>query len=232
MSDGEETKPKAPAGWYPHPSMAQTRRYWDGAKWTDHIAPDDTNHSPAPAKPGPSAKGPSRVDPTFAWAVALVPLVALPIYYLAPTDDAVSGTAFGVWIITAVLASADSNRLAARGVKVNAAWVLLLPLIYLIDRTKKADSTPAIPLVWVAGVGTYLAVVASLGFVVEHDSTSVELEIASWAEEQSGSRPTVTCPEIRGRDGDTFDCTARYGDAVVPITVTLTDDGSYKWAVG
>jgi hypothetical protein len=32
--------PSAPApGWYPHPSMASTQRYWDGARWTDHIAP-------------------------------------------------------------------------------------------------------------------------------------------------------------------------------------------------
>ena len=32
-------KSTAPAGWYPHPSMAGTQRYWDGAKWTDNIAP-------------------------------------------------------------------------------------------------------------------------------------------------------------------------------------------------
>jgi hypothetical protein len=35
-------KPKAPAGWYPHPSMADTRRYWDGAQWSDDIAPAET----------------------------------------------------------------------------------------------------------------------------------------------------------------------------------------------
>lgn len=28
-----------PPGWYPHPSMAGTQRYWDGAAWTDHVAP-------------------------------------------------------------------------------------------------------------------------------------------------------------------------------------------------
>lgn len=33
------TGKKAPAGWYPHPSMADTRRYWDGERWTSHIAP-------------------------------------------------------------------------------------------------------------------------------------------------------------------------------------------------
>lgn len=40
MADDEKkAKPKAKAGWYPHPSMADTRRYWDGQKWTDNIAP-------------------------------------------------------------------------------------------------------------------------------------------------------------------------------------------------
>lgn len=28
-----------PAGWYAHPEMAGTQRYWDGQRWTDHIAP-------------------------------------------------------------------------------------------------------------------------------------------------------------------------------------------------
>jgi hypothetical protein len=26
----------APAGWYPDPNLVNTRRYWDGAKWTEH----------------------------------------------------------------------------------------------------------------------------------------------------------------------------------------------------
>lgn len=29
----------APAGWYPHPSMASTQCYWDGQAWTAHTAP-------------------------------------------------------------------------------------------------------------------------------------------------------------------------------------------------
>ena len=27
------------AGWYPDPSMAGTQRYWDGSRWSDHVAP-------------------------------------------------------------------------------------------------------------------------------------------------------------------------------------------------
>lgn len=34
--------PGAPAGWYPHPTMAGTQAYWDGQAWTDHVAPAQT----------------------------------------------------------------------------------------------------------------------------------------------------------------------------------------------
>ena len=30
---------KAKPGWYPHPQMHDTLRYWDGARWTDHVQP-------------------------------------------------------------------------------------------------------------------------------------------------------------------------------------------------
>lgn len=48
-----------PAGWYPHPSMADTRRYWDGQRWTDHIAPADSTTWPYSTEPG--ATGSSNV---------------------------------------------------------------------------------------------------------------------------------------------------------------------------
>jgi hypothetical protein len=28
-----------PAGWYPHPSMSDTQRYWNGSDWTGDLAP-------------------------------------------------------------------------------------------------------------------------------------------------------------------------------------------------
>lgn len=30
---------KALPGWYAHPTMAHTSRYWDGEAWTDHLSP-------------------------------------------------------------------------------------------------------------------------------------------------------------------------------------------------
>jgi hypothetical protein len=35
-------RPGTPAGWYPHPEMPRTQRYWDGNAWTDHVAPADS----------------------------------------------------------------------------------------------------------------------------------------------------------------------------------------------
>jgi hypothetical protein len=49
MSEEESPRVKAAAGWYPHPSMANTRRYWDGQAWTDRIAPGEP-----PVNSGPS----------------------------------------------------------------------------------------------------------------------------------------------------------------------------------
>ncbi|WP_440712091.1 DUF2510 domain-containing protein [Gordonia sp. FQ] len=31
--------PAVPAGWYPDPNGAPLQRYWDGAAWTEHTAP-------------------------------------------------------------------------------------------------------------------------------------------------------------------------------------------------
>lgn len=48
MTDTPTGSPRA--GWYSHPSMADTKRYWDGTRWTDHIAPV-TPVAPPPRDP-------------------------------------------------------------------------------------------------------------------------------------------------------------------------------------
>jgi len=40
-------KPASPAGWYADPRMVDTQRYWDGAKWTEHVAPRAAPFAPA-----------------------------------------------------------------------------------------------------------------------------------------------------------------------------------------
>ncbi len=39
MNDVPESNPTAPAAWHPDPSGARQLRYWDGLRWTDHVAP-------------------------------------------------------------------------------------------------------------------------------------------------------------------------------------------------
>ena len=33
------TTPPTPPGWYPDPQAPGYQRYWDGAQWTQHVAP-------------------------------------------------------------------------------------------------------------------------------------------------------------------------------------------------
>ena len=59
-----------PPGWYPDPEMAGTQRYWDGARWSDHVAPDSA---------GQHRPGASRADSnleTWGWlgAIFLTPV--------------------------------------------------------------------------------------------------------------------------------------------------------------
>lgn len=47
-----EARPKPAAGWYAHPTMVDTQRYWDGDAWTDHIAPGKPRGGAAPGHVG------------------------------------------------------------------------------------------------------------------------------------------------------------------------------------
>lgn len=226
-------KPKAPAGWYPHPSMAATRRYWDGAKWTDHIAPDDGPRPPRPGAGPERAHGP-KVDPSYAWALALLPLVWIPFDYFAPEVSYTSAVIIGTWCVSLVLAALDARRIkATNGATVSTWWAVVFVPLYLIARTRAVRSTPAIPLAWLATFGLYVLASFTFAAVYEYDEAEVEAEIEAWfADTYSSRNVRVDCPDITGRPGDTFDCTARGDGQSAPVRVTLTDDGGYKWQVG
>jgi hypothetical protein len=74
---------KAPAGWYDDPTMVNTRRYWDGQKWTPH-----RREVPPPSAAGmtyssqlSTASAPEQGTRTlFHWGIAmaiLLPIVGL-----------------------------------------------------------------------------------------------------------------------------------------------------------
>ncbi|WP_418059863.1 DUF2510 domain-containing protein [Pimelobacter simplex] len=39
MEDKSAAAPQVAPGWYPDPQMTNTQRYWDGGRWTEHVAP-------------------------------------------------------------------------------------------------------------------------------------------------------------------------------------------------
>ncbi|GAA2114865.1 DUF2510 domain-containing protein [Nocardioides bigeumensis] len=220
---GHQLKP----GWYPHQTMRDTQRYWDGSQWTDHSAPMPHQPSHAPASPTP------KVDPSFAWALAATPLLGLVIYYLIPDGGWSTVFLIAAWVGAFALAWADSKRLESAYVDANPATALLLPILYLWSRTKAAKSTPAIPLAWVASAVVYLAVVLALGSVYTYESEEMESEIEKWLADQGLPGATVDCPaDVSGRDGEQFDCSAATAAGTLPVVVTLTDDGGYSWQVG
>jgi len=71
----------APAGWYPHPSMANTLRYWDGQRWTDQVAP-----GPAPAPVRVEKHGGPGVV-TIAAGILLAVFVMWFIYSMEHSND-------------------------------------------------------------------------------------------------------------------------------------------------
>ena len=48
---GADAAPAAPRGWYPHPDMGGTERYWNGTAWTGEVRP----WAPPPSMPTQAA---------------------------------------------------------------------------------------------------------------------------------------------------------------------------------
>lgn len=83
----------APAGWYPHPQMAGTQQYWDGARWTGHIAP----MSYAPAGYAPRDPATTSSLETWGWLGAfLFPIVGIVIGIMLVSRP---GKNAGGWIL-------------------------------------------------------------------------------------------------------------------------------------
>lgn len=59
-SPQSQVTPEAPAaippGWYPDPSGGAQQRWWNGATWTEHVAPHGAQHATAAAGPAPRKK--------------------------------------------------------------------------------------------------------------------------------------------------------------------------------
>ncbi|MGE5282201.1 MAG: DUF2510 domain-containing protein [Chloroflexota bacterium] len=65
-----------PADWYPDPDAENLQRYWDGARWTDDVAPlplassTDTKRPTEEASPAPDTRSPDDDDESDKGSVA------------------------------------------------------------------------------------------------------------------------------------------------------------------
>jgi hypothetical protein len=64
--------PQTPAGWYPDPQVPGQQRYWDGAQWSQSVAPSGAP-SVAPAAPPPKQGGGKK------WLIPVVLCLALAV---------------------------------------------------------------------------------------------------------------------------------------------------------
>ena len=80
IPEGGSERKKPAAGWYPHPKMPGTRRYWDGSAWTDHVAPAETSQ---PAK----SVGAFTIARGVALGIGIVVGVVWLVAAIAGSDD-------------------------------------------------------------------------------------------------------------------------------------------------
>lgn len=91
----------AAPGWYPDTTMTGTQRYWDGERWTDHVAPLTT---PAPStgaqaprrRPDGSLKGPSLVTALGTLGLGILLVIASLVVVVPAFIDSIDGTRWQV----------------------------------------------------------------------------------------------------------------------------------------
>ncbi|HET7690501.1 MAG TPA: hypothetical protein VFK41_08990 [Nocardioidaceae bacterium] len=201
------------------PTVSPDGKYWwDGTSWR-------------PMKQ-------AGLDHTFAWMLAIVPLVWLTFAWawlatFPDADNAAAYTAASVasFIATVAFVTGDERRAKKAGVRLSsAAGVFLLPL-YLVQRTKRAGSTPLIPFVWLLAV--LVAIGASVSLIPQRVSVNmpfVETQIARDASTQLGGKVSVDCPElVTVNVGEELSCTATVGAFSRLLTLKFDAEGGYSW---
>jgi len=179
----------------------------------------------------PTATTSSKVDPTYAWTVAALPLASLVLAFMVPS--AIGWAWAPTLAVSIMLCSLDRRRIEdVTGVELAPSDVLLVPL-YLIDRTRKVGSTPAIPVVWFAAFGFSVLALSTFAAPVEFTGSYVEPRIASWVRQQGGQGITVECPDAGTvRAGQVVSCSVsdQAGNSrMVDVTVE-SDQYTWNWA--
>lgn len=179
----------------------------------------------------PTATALPKVDPTYAWTVAALPLATLILVFVVPS--AIDWAWVPVLAVTLLLCSLDRRRIEeVMGVELPPADVLLVPL-YLVDRTRKIRSTPAIPVAWFAAFGFSLLALSTFAAPADFVGSDVEPEIATWVQQQGAHGISVDCPEaVTVRAGQTVSCTVSdtVGNSRMVDVTVQTDQYTWVWA--
>lgn len=120
--------PQAAPGWYPHPEMIDTQRYWDGGAWTDHIAPIGSK----------SARGEGGTSGSQAYVVLVLAGAAIGLIMAMQSASLLTGTSTQ-WTGVAIAVAAGIVSRVVRGsipkwvrvVAVLAALVAFANVLYL-----------------------------------------------------------------------------------------------------
>lgn len=174
-----------------------------------------------------------RLDNNYAWALAVTPLVYLLVAAaLGGFGDAGIGLAAVAELVALIaLVNADHRRLDTVGASVSSALGVFVIPIYLLVRTRRAGSTPLIPILWVAAAAaSWLAWDHIVPMQI--DTQLVSQEASSQLSNASGSRVDVTCPDSAYlRVGQSMDCHYSSADGFSGLLlVTLKNsDGYVSW---
>ncbi|HVX22828.1 MAG TPA: DUF4328 domain-containing protein [Acidimicrobiales bacterium] len=110
--------PGPPAGWYPDPAGGGGSRWWDGSRWTEHLA-----GPPSPSVPA----APQQPVPTYPTA----PRQPIPTYPAAPQQPIPAYPATAGWASGPGWATAEARRLVADEGGV-AAWARWSVAVYAV----------------------------------------------------------------------------------------------------
>ena len=229
MSEGSSAG-GPPPGWL-YDSSTQRTRWWDGARWTEHVRPAEPER--VTTQSNPSLPQFSTPQPYDSFSFAPVPLTSKN----GPAKASlililllVLGISAILWFLTGANPALQLVFGVLNFMMVIAAFILaIIGLVIAFRRpTKKRESIFAL-------VVSSLMLMFIVGFTIvtanQLDVPTLEAEIESWATAQTGEAVDVTCPRNPpSAVGEVFSCSATgsTGSSYV-VQVTMLEDSMVTW---